>query len=70
MVATHGTVLAGKPFCASLSENDVSGDHVLLSALFGAETFAGGIASFCVGATLGVVGGVTDLQRREVIARE
>jgi hypothetical protein len=38
-----------------LFEDDVARDDVLFAALFGAESFAGGIAGFGVGAALGCV---------------
>jgi hypothetical protein len=70
VITTHATIFSGKPFRPSLFEDDVTRDHVLLAALLCAQTFTGGVTGTGVGATLGVVRGVTDLRAGEEEARE
>lgn len=60
MVFPQIAVLSRKPFSASLAEDDVSGDDVLVAGFFGAETSACGVVG-AVCSALGGVGGVADL---------
>ncbi len=54
VVAADAAVVAREPVRAPLPEDDVSRDHVLLAAFFGAESFAGTVFG-AVGAALGCV---------------
>lgn len=62
MVPPHPTIFSREPFRAPLSEDNVAGDHVLAACLLCSETLSGAVARCLVGAaTLGSVGGITDL---------
>lgn len=56
VVAAHAAVVAREPVRASLSEDDVAGNHVLLAGFFGAQPFARAVFG-AVGAALACVRG-------------
>lgn len=61
MVSPQIAVFAWIPFGASLAEDDVSGDDVLVTGLFGSETSTCGVVG-AVCSTLRGVGGVADVR--------
>lgn len=61
VVPSHIAILAGKPFRASLAEDNVSRNDVLLTGFFGSETSTGRIAGAAICTALGSVGGVADM---------
>lgn len=61
VITAHAAVFAGKPFGATLAEDDVSGNHKLVAGFLRAETFACAVFRAVVGAALGGMGGIADL---------
>lgn len=54
VVSSHIAVLTGEPFCASLAEDDVAGDDVLIAGLFGSQASTCGVVGTVCSSLRGV----------------
>lgn len=62
VITTHAAVFAGKPFGATLAEDDISRNHELVARFFCTETLAWTVFWAVVCAALASMGGITHLK--------